>query len=66
MDTHGHGTHCAGIIYAKPNGGGDIGAGVTSYTNGKVNTFTFLFKYTSATYMYRKEIRCLPFHLYSW
>ena len=38
MDTNGHGTHCAGIIYAKPNGGGDLGAGVTSYTNGKVNT----------------------------
>ena len=37
MDTHGHGTHCAGIIYAKPNGGGLLGAGVTSYTNGKVN-----------------------------
>ena len=50
MDTHGHGTHCAGIIYAKPNGGGDIGAGVTSYTNGKVNIYHFLFKY--ATYMY--------------
>ena len=37
MDTHGHGTHCAGIIYAKPNGGGLLGAGVTSYMNGKVN-----------------------------
>ena len=39
MDTHGHGTHVAGIIYAKPNGGGEMGAGVTSYTNGKVNIF---------------------------
>ena len=39
MDTHGHGTHCAGIIYAKPNGGGEMGAGVTSYTNGKVTVF---------------------------
>ena len=36
MDTHGHGTHCAGIIYSKPNGGGDMGAGVASFTNGKV------------------------------
>ena len=44
MDTHGHGTHCAGIIYAKPNGGGLLGAGVTSYTNGKVNTlFYFIY-----------------------
>ena len=42
MDTHGHGTHCAGIIYAKPNGGGDLGAGVTSFTNGKVNTLFYL------------------------
>ena len=39
MDTHGHGTHVAGIIYAKPNGGGEMGAGVTSYTNGKVMIF---------------------------
>ena len=44
MDTHGHGTHCAGIIYAKPNGGGDLGAGVTSYTNGKVK-ISYLFPY---------------------
>ena len=44
MDTHGHGTHCAGIIYAKPNGGGDLGAGVTSYTNGKVK-ISYLFRY---------------------
>ena len=36
MDTHGHGTHCAGIIYSRPNGGGGMGAGVASYTNGKV------------------------------
>ena len=36
MDTHGHGTHCAGIIYSRPNGGGEMGAGVASYTNGKV------------------------------
>ena len=39
IDTHGHGTHVAGIIYAKPNGGGEMGAGVTSYTNGKVMIF---------------------------
>ena len=50
MDTHGHGTHCAGIIYAKPNGGGLLGAGVTSYTNGKVNIL-FHF-YTSYLYNY--------------
>ena len=36
MDTTGHGTHVAGIIYSNPNGGGDMGAGVASYTNGKV------------------------------
>ena len=36
MDTNGHGTHVAGIIYSEPNGGGEMGAGVTSYTNGKV------------------------------
>ena len=42
MDNNGHGTHCAGIIYSKPNGGGYLGAGVTSYTNGKV-IFIYLF-----------------------
>ena len=42
MDTHGHGTHCSGIIYAKPNGGGKLGAGVASYTHGKVNIFYLL------------------------
>ena len=36
MDTHGHGTHCAGIVSSKPNGGGYMGAGVAGYTNGKV------------------------------
>ena len=46
MDTDGHGTHCAGIIYAKPNGGGLLGAGVTSYTNGKVK-ISYLFLYYS-------------------
>ena len=32
----GHGTHCSGIINVKENGGGHLGAGVASYTNGKV------------------------------
>ena len=37
MDTHGHGTFCAGIVASKPNGGGKLGAGVAGYTNGKVS-----------------------------
>ena len=37
MDTHGHGTFCAGIVASKPNGGGNLGAGVAGYTNGKVS-----------------------------
>ena len=39
MDTNGHGTHVAGIVYSMPNGGGDLGAGVSSYTHGKVNYY---------------------------
>jgi len=35
-DWDGHGTHCAGTINVKENGGGKLGAGVASYTNGKV------------------------------
>ena len=55
MDTHGHGTHCAGIIYSKPNGGGDMGAGVASYTNGKVNTFHFCISILVHKYMYSRS-----------
>ena len=35
MDTHGHGTHCAGIIAAKENNRRGI-VGVASFTKGKV------------------------------
>ncbi len=36
------------IIYSKPNGPGDLGAGVASYTNGKVKIFYLKNKSISA------------------